>query len=345
MPLRNTPSKKIFVSYRVSDTAGETGRLVDALKQHFSDDQIFMDIENLEPGADFTEAIERSLGACDVFLAVIGPRWLGNAGSEPRINNPNDWVRLEVGTALKRNVRVVPVLVDGGTLPNAEQLPEDLQPLLRRQSIEISNKRWRYDTDQLINFLVNTAGIPPKRAALQSASSPAAKPTKKKTWLYVAGGFVLCFVVFAVIGSLMQDEKKAGNTQSQSGATKPMENLSSNTGSSSNETSLPAASSGETNNAVESITGVWDEVEEGQTATLLLTQNGSQITAEAQTAGQAIGTGTGQKDGQSIVMNLSLLGVAYTLRLTLSDDGNTMSGTYFVPSTGLTQQEKLVRRK
>ena len=95
--MKNIAHKKIFLSYRAQDTAGETGRLVDVLKQHFSDDQIFMDIDNLEPGADFAEVIEKSLDSCDVFLAVIGPRWISNDdGRTARINDPNDWVRMEV---------------------------------------------------------------------------------------------------------------------------------------------------------------------------------------------------------------------------------------------------------
>ena len=341
MLLRKLPTKKIFISYRVHDTAGETGRLVDALKQHFADDQIFMDIENLEPGADFTEAIERSLSTCDVFLAVIGPQWLGNREGDLRINNPNDWVRLEVATALRRNVRVVPVLVDGGSLPAAEQLPEDLQPLLRRQTIEISNKRWRYDTDQLINFLVNTAGITPKKAALQNPSS--AKSTKRRTWLYVAGGFVLAIVVLSVIAPLVQDEKKDGAAPQTETVGNRQDDYTT-----TNQTAVPTNSGAEANQTAGNVTGTWDEVnemDEGQTTILFLTQSGSQLTAEAQAAGQTIGSGTGEIAGQNVELNLTLLGVAYSLRLTLSGDGNTLSGTYYVPATGLTQQEKLVRRR
>ncbi|HEX8315765.1 MAG TPA: toll/interleukin-1 receptor domain-containing protein, partial [Flavisolibacter sp.] len=134
--MKNNADKKIFISYRVQDTSGETGRLVDALKQYFTDDQLFMDIENLEPGIDFTEGIEKSLSACDVFLAVIGPHWAGErSNGSSRINEEDDWVRTEVGTALRRNIRVVPVLVDGGSLPKAEDLPPELQPLLKRQAI------------------------------------------------------------------------------------------------------------------------------------------------------------------------------------------------------------------
>ena len=155
--------KNIFINYRVHDTAGETGRLVDRLKERFSADQIFMDIDKIEPGVDFTKAISKSLESCDVMLAVIGPNWLGKDPTKDtsRIKNPNDWVKTEISTALARDIRVIPVLVDGGQLPDADDLPPDLQSLLLRQSFEISNKRWDYDTQQLIDVLIKM-GITPK---------------------------------------------------------------------------------------------------------------------------------------------------------------------------------------
>src|SRR5687767_14336775 len=154
--------KNIFISYRVSDTAGETGRLVDSLKQHFYEEQIFMDIDKIEPGVDFTKVISHSLEACDVMLVVIGPNWLGrNSDGSTRMSKANDWVRLEVATALKRDIRVVPLLTDNATLPDEVDLPEDLHPLLTRQSFELSNKRWKYDTGQLIEFLKQVVRIQP----------------------------------------------------------------------------------------------------------------------------------------------------------------------------------------
>ena len=98
-----------------------------------------------------------------MLLAIIGPGWQGlNATTnKSRIQNADDWVRIEISTALKRNIRVVPVLVDGGSLPSEDELPEDLKPLVKRQAYEISNKRWKYDTEQLIRFLIKI-GIPTK---------------------------------------------------------------------------------------------------------------------------------------------------------------------------------------
>lgn len=339
--MKSVPDKKIFISYRVQDTAGETGRLVDALKHHFSDDQLFMDIENLEPGADFTEAIGRSLGACDVFLAVIGPRWTGAREGQPsRINDPNDWVRVEVSTALQRNVRVVPVLVDGASLPKPEELPPELQPLLRRQTLEISNKRWRYDTDQLILFLVNTVGIPRRRAQVaQRMTAVSAK--KPGTWLYVAVGFALAFVLFLVFAVLAPQEAKNSVAERSSEMT-----ASPQTGAADEE---PAPQNTITNNAetvsgTENISGTWQEVDEGLTATFVITQTGQQVVVQASTAGEPIGNGNGVITGRNVELNVPMFGIATNLRGTLSADGNVISGTYTVPATGAVQAFRLVRK-
>ena len=171
-----TARKNIFISYRVNDTAGETGRLVDSLKQYVDDDQIFIDIDQLEPGADFAEVIKKHLDFCDVMLAVIGPNWIGRKqDGSTLITEEDDWVRLELSKALARGIRVVPVLVNNATLPTAKELPEDLQPLLKRNTYSISFNRWKYDTDNLALFLIKSIGITPK-----------ATPVKKKWWAAIS---------------------------------------------------------------------------------------------------------------------------------------------------------------
>src|SRR5258705_10381422 len=151
----SAPKKNIFISYRVKDTAGETGRLVDSLKKYVDDDQIFIDIDQLEPGADFAEVIKKHLDFCDVMLAVIGPNWTGKKpDGSTEITENEDWVRLELSKALARGIGVVRVLVNNGNLPTANELPDDLQPLLKRQTYVISFNRWKYDTDNLAQFLI-----------------------------------------------------------------------------------------------------------------------------------------------------------------------------------------------
>lgn len=344
--MKNSSYKKIFISYRVQDTAGETGRLVDDLKQHFADDQIFMDIENLEPGADFVDSIEKSLDTCDVFLAVIGPRWKGHHESESnRINDPNDWVRMEVGTALRRNIRVVPVLVDGATLPKQDELPSDLQALLRRQAIEITNKRWRYDTEQLIQFLINTAGIPPMKAKQQAFGAVAPTPKKNRTWLWVGLGFVLAVVVLGIIGTMMEQKKADGTSTNAQQTTQKQDALPANSSSGSEQT-LTQPNTSESNTEASTsvnVTGTWQEVDEGETTLFLLTQNGNNIGVQVGVNGQVIGTGSGQIHNRTVTLNFLLLGLATTMTATLSEDDNTLNGSFTISSNNTTEPVQLRR--
>ena len=142
---------KIFISYRRDDSAGYAHAIHSQLVQHFSKDQVFMDVDTVEPGVDFVRAIEKAVGECDVLVALIGKRWVGGEpGGTSRLDKPKDYVRLEVSTALARDIRVIPVLVDGMTMPNEDSLPSPVQPITRRNAIEISNTRFNYDVDQLI---------------------------------------------------------------------------------------------------------------------------------------------------------------------------------------------------
>lgn len=141
----------IFVSYRRDDSSGHAGRLSDRLSAHFGNEQIFMDIDQIEPGEDFVEVIENAVGSCEILIAIIGRQWLSSVdGSSPRLNNPNDFVRLEIIAALNRDIRVIPVLVQGATMPNPQDLPDDLSKLSRRNALELSDRRWNRDVDQLI---------------------------------------------------------------------------------------------------------------------------------------------------------------------------------------------------
>ena len=147
-------SGKIFINYRRDDASHLAGRLYDRLAAHFPKKQIFIDVDNLDPGVDFVEAIEQSVGSCDVLIAVIGKRWLtSEAEGSRRLDNPDDFVRLEIATALKRNIRVIPVLVDDASMPRASELPDDLKSLVRRNAVEVSHTRFSADSERLIAAL------------------------------------------------------------------------------------------------------------------------------------------------------------------------------------------------
>jgi hypothetical protein len=114
-----------------------------------------MDVAGIEPGLDFVEVLNRRLEDCEARLCVIGPNWLNarDHAGERRLNDENDFVRLEVQTALERSIRVIPILVEGALAPRTDDLPAELQPLARRQTVAISHERFRADVDYLNNAL------------------------------------------------------------------------------------------------------------------------------------------------------------------------------------------------
>lgn len=150
----------IFISYRHKDSKAYAGRIFDRLKERFGDDHVFMDIAGIVPGSDFVESIEKALGSCDALLAVIGKQWasISDTNGRRRLDDPQDFIRLELTTALREKIRVIPVLVDNAGMPTAEDLPEGLKNLARRQAIELTDKRWDFDTEQLIEVLSELPG-------------------------------------------------------------------------------------------------------------------------------------------------------------------------------------------
>ena len=116
---------RIFMSYRREDTAYPAGWLYDRLARHFARGQVFKDIDSIELGDDFVEVITTAVGSCDVLLALIGDRWLTLTGQDGRrrLDNLDDFVRLEIEAALARDVRVIPILVEGARMPRADELP------------------------------------------------------------------------------------------------------------------------------------------------------------------------------------------------------------------------------
>jgi hypothetical protein len=163
---------KVFISYRRRETAGHAGRLYDRLAEHFGDERVFMDLR-MEPGVDFVETIDAAVGDCDALLSIIGAQWLDMRGADGRrrLDDPDDFARMEVEAALARNVRVIPVLVQEARMPEAEQLPASLAPLARRHAIELSDERWDYDVGRLIEVLDRTLG---------NGAAPKRKPAPRK---------------------------------------------------------------------------------------------------------------------------------------------------------------------
>jgi hypothetical protein len=178
-------AQRIFISYRRDDSRGYAGRLQGDLSRRYSEEHVFRDVE-IPPGADFGEYITSLVDKCNVVLAIIGPSWLDarDREGERRIDDPDDWVRLEIERALARDgVEVIPVLVDGARLPPREELPESLLALRRRNAFELSDRRWDYDVGQLGQHLdgvlrgTSALHVRPAELSTTPTATPVPAPT------------------------------------------------------------------------------------------------------------------------------------------------------------------------
>lgn len=154
---------RIFINYRRLDSEGYVGRLFDHLTRHFEPSDVFMDVDSIPPGADFLKFLEDAVAACDIFIAVIGPQWLtinDEAGTR-RLDNWNDFVRIEIASALEQGKLVIPVLVGRARMPAPAELPDVLAALSRRNAIELSHQRFAYDADKLISAIKSYAPANP----------------------------------------------------------------------------------------------------------------------------------------------------------------------------------------
>ncbi|HSG45809.1 MAG TPA: SUMF1/EgtB/PvdO family nonheme iron enzyme, partial [Anaerolineales bacterium] len=146
---------RIFISYRRVDSAGYAGRIYDRLTNHFGEDAVFMDVDTIEAGLDFVVVLQNAVQSCDVLIALIGRQWLNIKGEtgERRLDNPEDFVRIEIAAALDRDIRVIPVLVDGTNMPRSTELPDNLLPLARRNALQVNHHSFNADASRLISQL------------------------------------------------------------------------------------------------------------------------------------------------------------------------------------------------
>ena len=167
---------RIFISYRRQESAYAAGWLYDRLAERFGAEQIFKDVDSIELGDDFVKELGEAVGAADVFLALIGDRWLTVADDHGvrRLEDPDDFVRLELEAALTRKMRIIPILVEGAHMPREDELPPSLRPLARRQALELSPSRFSADTGRLLHAL--EAAVVEARAAQVSEPSGSSTP-------------------------------------------------------------------------------------------------------------------------------------------------------------------------
>ncbi len=210
---------RIFISYRHADSAAYAGRLYDRLKDRYGDERIFRDLE-MDVGIDFVERIDATVGSCAAMLVVIGPRWLDarDAAGHRRLDDPDDYVRVEVSGALRRSIRVIPVLVGDATMPSKNELPDALMGLARRNALELSDSRWDYDVSRLLDAVnralqereereekvaaqVQPLAEPSQRVVAEPVphpASPVAEPTVRSSLLRPA----LTVVVVAALAAI-----------------------------------------------------------------------------------------------------------------------------------------------
>ena len=222
---------RIFISYRRQDSAYPAGWLYDRLADRFGPDQIFKDVDSIELGDDFVETITNAVGSCDILLALIGQEWLDIAGADGsrRLDDPDDFVRLEIEAALTRKVLLIPILVEGALMPRADQLPPSIAPMVRRQALELSPNRFRADTERLLEVMERTLadikdeqpGEPAVEAPVTAPVEPEPEPKSpgspgvSRRILLAAGAAVaaVAVVVAIVLNAQADDPKKeAGAT-------------------------------------------------------------------------------------------------------------------------------------
>ena len=205
---------EIFISYRREDAPAHAGRLYDGLIDEFGAQQVFMDVDTLEPGVDFVERLHSAVGTADAVLVVIGRGWLNasNLDGERRLDDPEDFVRLEVGLALTGAPVVIPVLVGGATMPSEDDLPPELVQLARRNALTMIDSDWRSGLARLVAALrriVDPVAEPGAKAGVpaepdgQTRAEPVEAPALAPVHL-VATALALAGAAGLLIGTFMQ---------------------------------------------------------------------------------------------------------------------------------------------
>ena len=214
----------IFISYRREDAEGQAGRLFDDLSAHFGRDAVFMDVAGIKKGLDFRRIIDEHVTSCGVLLVIIGKRWLSvtDDKGKRRLDDANDFVRLETAAALSRDIPVVPVLVHDAVMPTEQELPDVLKELAFRNGTELTHARWDSDVKLLVEDLrpyletPATAAVAtqPTRDQSSAATVPSTppghdrRPTSRSLW--AVGGVVVVVSGVSIFGyHLWQDPPAA----------------------------------------------------------------------------------------------------------------------------------------
>jgi TIR domain len=196
----------VFISYRRDDSAAYAGRVYDRLASHLGEQQVFRDIDTLAPGVEFAAVIRERIRLCDALVAIIGRNWLTvtDAQGQRRLGDPKDLVKAEIAEALRQDKLVIPALVGGAAMPRETDLPRDIAALAQRNAIEISERHFDQDLQQLADAV--RSKMPEQTNALKSVEVASPGLAGRWAWLknsdnrgtlaFVGGG------VAAVVGAL-----------------------------------------------------------------------------------------------------------------------------------------------
>ncbi len=319
--------KGIFISYRRQDSQSAAGRLADHLREHMHGVPIFRDVETIEPGINFVEAINRALQSCGILLAIIGPRWvsLPNATGQRRLDDPDDYTRQEISTALQRgDVRVIPVLVEGAQMPDKGDLPDELKIFASLNAIELTDKRWKFDISQLVETLNKALDVSPAPKPLQPDPVPPSPvpptPPASASWKKWAWGIGVMLVLIAAYNA-------------EEDASMPVAPVISSP--------IPQYSAPQqpTITPPLTLTGGWRDAEGGNYRFI---QQGIQVAFQGASPHGPV-SGAGVFQGNQLNLEYVLRGYPYQAVLQVSPDGLTLVGQYRGLSTGESGQVHLQR--
>lgn len=341
-------SGKIFISYRREDTSGESGRLKDKLEQIFGKENIFYDVETLEAGLNFDESIAKALSESKVLLAMIGPHWMKvvDAKGMSRLQKPDDWVRKEIAEALKRDLRVIPVLVNGAEMPDLEDLPQELKELSLKHAQELTSSRWNYDVGELTRVLekiITKKSEPtpdtvrqeiPKRPLVSPASQP--KSWWAKNYLWMIGGLVGFLIL---VGMCVPDDTDTyPQYEDQNAAVVDSDLEAGIVPESQSAVDFDDPQLQTSDQFIPDVSGDWNLYLNGQKVSVFsFTQDGVNVAyyeydmLDARTA-----EGQGKIDGTDLLLDYynTPLNVSGTISMSTFDDGQTWTGTINFPASG-----------
>jgi formylglycine-generating enzyme required for sulfatase activity len=189
---------KVFISYRRDDSMGQAGRIHDRLAHELGRDLLFMDVDDIPLGVNFVKVLREEVAKCNVLLAIIGPKWVDarDEHGNRRLDNPDDFVRIEIASALQRDIPVIPILLEGTRVPNANQLPKDLEGLALHNGLDVRHASFHNDMDKLVRGLKGrasttivqpTLGSSPSEAAPGTIAVDVGTPSRKETRYFVPG--------------------------------------------------------------------------------------------------------------------------------------------------------------